>query len=68
MKEISGKKLAKALERHGWSLVRIKGSHFHYYKTGSKTIISIPVHGNKPLKPGLLSQILKAAGLTSDDI
>jgi predicted RNA binding protein YcfA (HicA-like mRNA interferase family) len=30
MKSISGKKLAKILERHGWELLRIQGSHQIY--------------------------------------
>jgi predicted RNA binding protein YcfA (HicA-like mRNA interferase family) len=32
MKQISGKELAKALERHGWLLLRVKGSHHVYGK------------------------------------
>ncbi len=30
MKSISGKKLAKILEKNGWKLVDINGSHFKY--------------------------------------
>ncbi len=32
MKSISGKKLCKAVEKHGWELARIKGSHHIYSK------------------------------------
>jgi len=27
MKAVSGKEFAKLLERHGWSLLRVQGSH-----------------------------------------
>jgi hypothetical protein len=33
MKSVSGKEFAKVLERHGWSLLRIQGSHQIYGKT-----------------------------------
>ena len=68
MKSVSGRQLAKALERHGWSLRRIHGSHHIYGRPGSIVRLSIPVHANKPLKVGLLRHLLKAAGLAEDDI
>ncbi|MGH9754190.1 MAG: type II toxin-antitoxin system HicA family toxin [Blastocatellia bacterium] len=33
MKAVSGKEFAKILERHGWSLLRVQGSH-HIYSVG----------------------------------
>jgi len=68
MKSISGKELTKIVERHGWHFQRIKGSHHIYAKEGSIVRLSIPVHGNKPLKFGLLKHLLKMAGLTEKDI
>ena len=35
MKTVSGKKFSRILERNGWSLLRISGSHFIYGKPGS---------------------------------
>lgn len=32
MKAVSGKELAKLLERHGWTLLRIQSSHHIYGK------------------------------------
>ena len=29
---------------------------------------SVPIHGNKPLKPGLLAHFLKLTGIAADDI
>jgi predicted RNA binding protein YcfA (HicA-like mRNA interferase family) len=68
MKSISGKELTKIVERHGWQFQRIKGSHHIYSKPGTIVRLSIPVHGNKLLKIGLLKHLLKMAGLTEKDI
>lgn len=59
---LSGKQIVKLLKNDGWKLDRISGSHYIMAK-GVKTI-SIPVHGNKSLKKGIESKILKQAGLT----
>jgi predicted RNA binding protein YcfA (HicA-like mRNA interferase family) len=50
MKAISGKEFAKILERHGWSLLRVQGSNHIYGKAGSDVRLSVPIHGNRPLK------------------
>jgi len=65
MKNISGKKVCKILEKNGWNLIRISGSHHIYTKEGEDAKIVVPVHNNKPLKIGLLKAILKTAGLLS---
>jgi predicted RNA binding protein YcfA (HicA-like mRNA interferase family) len=63
MNSMSGKELAKLLERNGWVLLRVKGSHHVYMKSGNPSKISVPIHGNKDLKIGLLRNLLKTAGL-----
>jgi len=68
MKAISGKELARIVERNGWSLLRINGSHHVYGKPGSIVRLSIPIHGNKPLKIGLLRHLIKLAELPESDI
>ncbi len=68
MKALSGKDLARVFERHGWELLRVHGSHHIYGKPGSIVRLSIPIHGNKPLKIGLLKHLLKMAGLEQGDI
>lgn len=68
MKSVSGKDLAKALEHHGWILLRVKGSHHIYGKTDSDVVLSVPVHGNRTLKTGLVKYLLKMAGLTENDL
>ena len=68
MKSISGKDFVKNLERHGWSLMRVNGSHHIYGKVGSVVRISVPIHGNQALKTGLLRHFLKVAGLKEGDL
>ena len=43
MKSVSGKELARALERRGWTLLRIHGSHHIYGKQGSVARLSVPI-------------------------
>jgi predicted RNA binding protein YcfA (HicA-like mRNA interferase family) len=68
VKSINGKDLIRAIEKRGWFLLRISGSHHIYGKAGSIVRISIPVHGNKPLKAGLVRHLLKLAEIDPADI
>jgi predicted RNA binding protein YcfA (HicA-like mRNA interferase family) len=61
MKSISGRELCKLLETEGWQLKAVHGSHHVYMKSGRKERISVPVHGNKDLKLGMLKAIIKIA-------
>jgi predicted RNA binding protein YcfA (HicA-like mRNA interferase family) len=61
MKSVSGRELARLVERRGWQLLRVNGSHHIYGKAGSTMRLSIPIHGNKALKTGLLRHLLKMA-------
>jgi predicted RNA binding protein YcfA (HicA-like mRNA interferase family) len=64
----SGKEFAKILERYGWSLLRVQGSHHIYGRAGSDVRLSVPIHGNQALKTGLLRQLMKAADLNENDL
>jgi predicted RNA binding protein YcfA (HicA-like mRNA interferase family) len=68
VKTVSGRELARVLERHGWSELRVNGSHHIFGKSGSVVRLSVPIHGSKPLKVGLLAHLLKQAGLTEADL
>jgi predicted RNA binding protein YcfA (HicA-like mRNA interferase family) len=69
VKSVSGKEMCRALERKGWNLKRIRGSHHIYgHDDDPATIIPVPVHGNKMLRRGTQHTIMKAAGLTEDDL
>jgi predicted RNA binding protein YcfA (HicA-like mRNA interferase family) len=60
---MSGREFARLVERHGWVLLRIQGSHHIYGKPGSTVRLSIPIHANRQLKVGLPRHLLKMAGL-----
>jgi len=68
MNSLSGKELAKLVEKHGWIRMRIHGSHHIYGKAGSIVRLSIPIHGNKPLKIGLLKHLLKMAEIEEEKL
>ena len=67
MKSISGKKLCKIIEKKGWILKKITGSHHIYQQSNENKIISIPVHRNQDLKLGTLKSIMKIAQLSEND-
>jgi predicted RNA binding protein YcfA (HicA-like mRNA interferase family) len=50
VKPVSGKRLCKVLEEHGWVLQRIHGSHHIYAQPGRAVILTVPVHGHRDLK------------------
>jgi predicted RNA binding protein YcfA (HicA-like mRNA interferase family) len=58
---MSGKGLVKLLKKNGWVLDRVKGSHYVMRKNGIS--LSVPVHTNEDLKPGILNSLKKQAGL-----
>ncbi len=68
MKSVPGKEFARLLERKGWELKRIKGSHHVYVKYGNPARISVPIHGNQPLKIGLLRHLMKLAEIKEDEL
>jgi predicted RNA binding protein YcfA (HicA-like mRNA interferase family) len=68
VKAVSGRELAKLLEMHGWSLLRIQGSHHIYGKPGSVVRLSVPIHGTRPLKSGLLKHLLRMADLSEEEL
>ena len=68
MKTVSGKKFSRTLERNGWSLLRISGSHYIYRKPGNVVRLSVPIHGDHPLKIGLPHHPLEMAGLSEADL
>jgi predicted RNA binding protein YcfA (HicA-like mRNA interferase family) len=68
MKALSGRAFARLVERRGWRLLRVNGSHYIYGKSGSDVRLSIPIHGNSPLKIGLLRHLARLAEIPDDDL
>ena len=68
MKSVSGRDLARIVERRGWTLLRVSGSHHIYGKPGSIVRLSNPIHANTALKTGLLRHLLKMAEIDEADL
>jgi predicted RNA binding protein YcfA (HicA-like mRNA interferase family) len=68
VKQVSDKEFIRIIQKRGWILKRINGSHHIFSKEGQRERIVIPVHGNQPLKIGLLKHQMKIAGLTESDL
>ncbi len=68
MKAVSGRDFARLVERRGWQLLRVAGSHHIYGKAGSVVRLSNSIHGNRPLKIGLLRHLAKLAEISDDDL
>jgi predicted RNA binding protein YcfA (HicA-like mRNA interferase family) len=68
LKAVSGKRFCRLLEEKGWKPKRITGSHHIYAKSGSTARISVPVHGNTPLKIGLQLYMMKIAGINASEL
>jgi predicted RNA binding protein YcfA (HicA-like mRNA interferase family) len=65
---LSGKQVLRALERGGFEIVRVRGSHHTLRRPGipgSKVIV--PVHGAHDLPPGTMRSILEQSGLTIEE-
>ena len=52
------------LIRAGFRFIYVKGSHYFFQHPITKRITSIAVHGGKDIGRGLLSKIIKQAGLS----
>jgi predicted RNA binding protein YcfA (HicA-like mRNA interferase family) len=60
--------MCRILERRGWRLLRIKGSHHVYGRDNPPGRMTVPVHGNQDLDPGTQRGIMRTAGLTDADL
>lgn len=57
---MTGKELVRQMQKAGWEIERVRGSHYIMKKNGKTEII--PYH-TTDLKPGLLHSIKKRTGL-----
>lgn len=65
---IGGKQAVRALERGGFDVLRVKGSHHILRKPGVLTSkVIVPVHGAEDLPPGTLRSIIRQSGLTTEE-
>ncbi|WP_239310919.1 MULTISPECIES: type II toxin-antitoxin system HicA family toxin [unclassified Frankia] len=64
---LRGAQVVKALEKAGFAVARIHGSH-HIMKHEDGRRTTVPVHGGRDIRPGTLRSILRDTGLTVDDL
>lgn len=64
--KISGKVAVQLLQKQGYALLRIRGSHHYLRKSGCTALVVIPVHGNRDLPVGTLRAIIRQAGMTGE--
>jgi predicted RNA binding protein YcfA (HicA-like mRNA interferase family) len=63
---LTGTKVIKALQKIGFVISRVKGSHhILIHPDGRRTVV--PVHSGETIGTGLLSQILRDCQLTKDE-
>jgi len=66
--QISGKELVKKLMKHGFVIVRQRGSHIRIQKTTKNNLIKITVPNHPLIKKETLNQIIKSTGLKKEEI
>lgn len=64
---VSGQRVVAALERHGFKLARVKGSH-HIMRHPDGRGAAVPVHRGRDVPKGTLRSILRDTGLTPGDL
>jgi predicted RNA binding protein YcfA (HicA-like mRNA interferase family) len=58
---VSGKEAVRALQKLGFRLDRVEGSHHMMVKDTNPSTVVVPVHGSKPLPKGTLASIIRIA-------
>lgn len=64
--KLTGKEIVKVLEKLGFNITRIRGSH-HILKHKDGRMTVIPVHSNEIIGPGLFLKILDDCELKKED-
>jgi predicted RNA binding protein YcfA (HicA-like mRNA interferase family) len=63
---VTGKKVIAALEKAGFEVARVRGSHhILIHSDGRRTVV--PVHSGETIGRGLLSQILRDTELSREE-
>jgi predicted RNA binding protein YcfA (HicA-like mRNA interferase family) len=64
---LTPQKVIQILEKKGFVLDKIKGSHHIYYNQEIKKRVVVPLH-KKDLPKGTLLEILKQAGISKEEL
>jgi len=63
---IDGRKMIKVLQRAGFEVIRIKGSH-HFLRSPDGRATLVPIHGKETIGIGLFHKILSDCEITVDE-
>ena len=65
---VNGRRAIRALQRAGFVIDRIAGSHhLLVHPDNSRHTVTVPVHGAHDLKSGTLRSIIRQAGMTVEE-
>ena len=64
---VPGKAVIAAFGKIGFELDRVRGSHHVLKKDGHLFVLTVPVHGNEPIKKGTLRRLIRDAGITKEE-
>jgi mRNA interferase HicA len=64
---LTPRKVIQILNKKGFVLIRIKGSHHLYWNEHARRQVTVPVHA-QDLPQGTLLEILKQAGISREEI
>ena len=64
---VTGWEAIAAFSKIGFRVVRIKGSHHIMKREGNRFLLTVPCHGNTPLKPGTLRSLIRTIGITVEE-
>ena len=62
-----GARVVRALEKAGFTVARIKGSHYFMRHSDGRRAVVVPVHAGDDVPRGTMRQILASAELTPDE-
>jgi len=64
---VTGNQIIKSLQRQGFLVIRIKGSH-HFLQHSDGRCTVVPVHRGETIGRGLFAQILRDCELNFEDL
>ncbi len=63
---LRGRKVIRALQKAGFDLVRVRGSH-HFMQHADGRCTVVPVHAGEQIGPGLLLNIIRDCEMTREE-
>jgi predicted RNA binding protein YcfA (HicA-like mRNA interferase family) len=65
---LSPQKVIAILEKKGFTLKRVTGSHYIFAHPETKRRVTVPFHSSREVAKGTLLQILEDAGISREEI